>query len=1058
MKKSGKMLKIIGFSSLGFFLIIISTIILLHEIFITPAFVKKEVTRIFKKSFNKDIDLEIKKISLFTGIEINRLAVYNPAYSSKKVFFKIDGFKIKYNLFYLLLFKVKVNEITLNNPYLFLEYNNKLGKWNYSDYLATTEKKKEKKQGGSLFNMNLELKMLSINNLTVEFIKDSYLKLTGINYTANFKLNEPSLKGINTASFNFFNTGNKNISFYNKNTKIIMPLNLNIELNANNKKAGKLRFTYNLKDQLIEFNKKFFTLPDINIVFDSKVVLEDSRFIINEFIIEVNKNPVIDIKGKILKFNTKPEIQMTLQKNSINLKEFEKYINTFIERKDFKISGFFNTSQVFFKKNPYSKIPFLLGEIQLKEIGFILPEKNISISNLNFSADFKLNEQKYLTGNINMNITAFLADLMRIKNFNLTSSIIITADNKKKSSDLDKIKLLSLSINDCTINKADLNAVVHLENNKLEGEINLSGLNLNEFNKYTLGNLNLNNKIESIGLENFNNSLNLDITNFILISKVSNRNYYSSKLPVFIATSQKFDTIKRNLSIQFFNAKISDFCTILLKGGYKNKTFTGSIDEFKIITQNIKDKLPENIIYALPFRSFNGIINTTGKINFQDNKLTADIITTNNRLLLENQDSGLKINKLYSRLTVTNIGKEGTFNYNFFLNDIQNKIITYNSNLKDYQIKYEEFLDHIDLVSSIAAMGNKINIHKLNLAIPNINFNFNLSGNLIISPLGNIDLITDLKFEPDKEIHFLNSGKFNGTLDLFASVNSGFIKNGHLVNGKILFNNFSFFMKDIIIDRVNGYLPFRHIITKNNLDKKFLLTKSVKDDLQLLNYPLNRAYINTPDNFTINKIKINDIELDKASFDMEYNDNYLSLKSGYMELLNGSIFINNSFFDLGNMSPETYRYKLNMEISGIDIRKLKFIKDVKKNEDTKIFANIRVNGNGKINKSGIDLEKSGDIYGAFNVTHIGNEVASKLLSVLDPKEKDGNISYVKELLYSGAWCELFTLEVKYGQIIPKIWMNKAAYMVWLPLPPSPIEFKNKSLDVILQSFKKSEKE
>ncbi len=248
MKKIGRILKKI-LLTLGIILFtIILAIIILHEVLLTPRFVKKQVVRIFKKTFNKDIKLERIDVSLVRGIEIDNVILFNPEYSSKRIFFKIDKLRIKYNLFYLALLKIKIDEILFDNPYIFLEYNNKLKKWNFDEYVKPSEKEEEKeeeKEPGSPLKIDIELKSFALKNFTFEFIKDMYFKLTGINYTANLQMDETSLQGINSASFKFFNTGNKNITFYNNTTKVIMPLNLNIDLDIKNNKDGKLKLTYN---------------------------------------------------------------------------------------------------------------------------------------------------------------------------------------------------------------------------------------------------------------------------------------------------------------------------------------------------------------------------------------------------------------------------------------------------------------------------------------------------------------------------------------------------------------------------------------------------------------------------------------------------------------------------------------------------------------------------------------------------------------------------------------------------------------------------------------------
>ncbi len=1047
MKKYSKVIKKIILVFLLVFFIFILSISILHKIFITPQFVQNQVIHIFKSSFNKEVKIEIKDISLFRGIELVNLILYNPSYSSRKIFIKINRIRIKYNLYYLFLFKVKVNEINIDHPYIFLEYNDKLKKWNFSGYIKPKKKKKKFLKKFSPLKIDIDLKKFTISNFSLEFIKNFYLKLSGINLFAKVKLDETSISGIETLQVKFFNTGKKNIVFNNQAVKVVLPLNLNLDFNIKNREQGKITINYDLKNQLVEFNKKFFTIPDIHLFFDSDLIIKDSQFMINKFLVTVNKNYLINLHGKIVKFDSAPEVMIAMQDNSLDLREFQNLLKLFLNQKNLNIKGIFTTSNFLFTKEA-KKFPSLIGHFKLKNINFSLPDNELYLNDLNFSAGLKLDLKKNLLGNVNLNIKSITASFFKIKNFNLNSSVFIKSEGG--------IKIADLFIDNCKINNGDLLVKAVFNNNRLNGEIRLTDLKINKFNKSVYGKLNIINKFKNYSKDNYLNDFQMNIDDFKLVTKFSNQYYYSKKIPVVITSKQKFNSKKRNLDINFLNIYISDFIDFSFNGKYENNVFTGFINKFKIITQNIIDKLPENLAYNIPFQSVNGIINSTGRIVFKDKKLTVNIVTTNDRLLLDNKNSGFEINNLYSRLKTVNVNQNNIINYEFSISDIKNKVITFNTNIKNYEINYVEFLNKIELTSKVAADKNSIKIKKFNFLIPNINLDFNIAGKVITKPKMDIDLIARLNVHPTNEIHFLKEGKINGSLNLVSTIHRRTSSDSFLINGKVLFNKLSFYMKDIIIDKVHGYFPFRHIISKKKIDRKLLASKSVKSDIELLNYPLNRDYMKQPDNFTFKKIKIGDIEINNFAMDIEYNNNYLSLRKGYMELLDGSITINNSFFDMGNMEPETIRCKLNIEVSDIDIGKLRFIK-IEEDEDTKIFANIRLYAKGIDFKKLANFENPGDISGSFNITHIGSEVAAKLLTAMDPNNKDGNVSLVKDLLYKGAWPELLTLELKYGQIFSKMWIDKRFYMIWMPMPPSPIEFKEKSIDEILQSFKKSHK-
>jgi len=1049
MKKRQSLLQKILLTLSLIFIIFILTLIFLHEIFITPRFVEHQVTRILKKSFNMRAVINIRSISLIKGIELENLRIYNPPEFRKEFFLKADRVRIKYNLFSLFLFKVRVDEIIFDRPYVSLEYNSKSKKWNFSDLIKPSEEKKKKESKAPL-KIDVDLKTFAVNDFSMEFIKNFYFKLSGINLAAKVKLGETSVKGIDTLKFRFFNSGKKNIIFDNRFTKLVIPLDLDVDIDIKNRRDGKIKMHYELKDQLMEMNNKFFELPEIEFTFDSDLITKDSSLLINTFLLKINKDRLINLSGKIVQFDGAPRINLSMKENAVDLKEFQNLMKLFMNQKNLQMGGAFKTSRFSFKKDANAKTPLLSGRFDLNHVNFSLPDSGIYLKDLNFSTDVRMDSKKSIIGNTYLNINTISAKKVKVTNFNMNASLFFKPGKGIASADL--------FIDNCKVNEGDFLTEIVYKHDKLSGTIRLENLDVQRFSRSIAGTLNITDKFYSKGSRKYVNSLKMNITNLKLATRSSNKYDYSDAIPLAISSKQVMDIKTKKMSIDYLRFKISDIISMVFKGAYQNNEFNGRIQEFKIKTGNILNKLPDTLAYNIPFKSFKGDINTVGRITFKNKVLKADIITTNDQLLLDNDNSGLKIKDLYSRVNfVQNANNVRTINYSFSISDVMNKIVSYNSNTENYETEYKEFLNKVTLENRTIAGKNLIDVKKFDLNIPNINFNCNISGKVKTKPDPDYKLLVKVIFEPPDEIIFLKNGKIDGSLNLISTIRSGIKKNDFIINGKVLFNELSFFMQDIAIEKIDGYLPFSHVITKSKLDRKALLAKSTKDDIELLNYPLNREYLKKPDNFTFKKIKVKDIDINNFAMDMEYKNNYLSLKKGYVELLDGSIAVNNSFFDLGNMDPETIRAKLNVEISDIDIRALKFIKNVDEDEETRIIANVRLNAKGIDFKKLARFENPGDISGSFNITKIGRQVAARFLTAMDPNGKDGNVAFVKDLLYGGAWPELFTLELKFGQISSKIWIDKKFYMFWMPLPPSPIEFKDKSLDEIMQNFKRSKK-
>ncbi|MBU1076714.1 MAG: hypothetical protein KKH98_05435 [Spirochaetes bacterium] len=847
MKKKQSLLQKILLTLSLIVIIFLLTLVFLHEIFITPRFVEHQVVRILKNSFNMKALINIRSISLIKGIELENLRIFNPPGFRKEFFLKVDRVRIKYNLFALFLFKVRIDEIIFERPYISMEYNDSIKKWNFSDLIKPSEEK-EKKDTPAPLKIDVDLKTFAIKDLSMEFIKNFYFKLSGINLLANVKLAETSVKGIDSLRFKFFNSGKKNIIFDNRFTKLVIPLDLDVDLDIKNRKGGKVKIHYELKDQLMEMGNKFFELPEIEFTFDSDLITKDSSLQINTFLLQVNKDRLINLSGRIVQFDAVPRIDLAMKENALDLKEFQNLLKLFMNQKNLQLGGAFKTSRFTFKKESDTRAPLLSGRFDLNHVDFSLPDNDVYLKDLNFSSDFRMDPKKSIIGNTYLNIKTISAKTVKVTNFNLNASLFFKPGKGITSADL--------FIDNCKVNDGDFITEIIYENDKLSGTIRLENLDIQRFSRSVSGTLNIVDKFYNRGKSTFINSLNINITNLKLASRSSNRYDYSETIPLSISSRQVLDIKTRDMNIDFLRFQVSDIINMLFKGTYRNNVFNGTIQEFNIMTGNILNKLPDTLVYNIPFKSFKGDINTIGRITFKDKILKADIITTNDRLLLDDDNTGLKIENLYSRVQfVQNADNIRTINYTFSISDVMNKVVSFNSNTGNYETLYKEFLNKVTLDNRTIAGKNSIDVKKFDLNIPNINLNCSVSGKVKTKPVQDYKLLVKVMFEPPSEIIFLKNGKINGSLNLISNIRSGIKKDDILINGRVLFNELSFFMQDIAVEKIDGYLPFSHVISKSKLDRNVLLAKSTKDEIELLNYPLNREYLKKPDNFTFKKIK-----------------------------------------------------------------------------------------------------------------------------------------------------------------------------------------------------------
>ncbi len=108
-------------------------LVVLANVLITPERVKETLLPLAEENLNRKIDLGNIEVSLFSGIEIHGLTVYEQ--DGNDVFVSTDLVRLKYQLLPLLAMKVVVDEVRLERPSIrVVRFND--GQFNFSDLLT----------------------------------------------------------------------------------------------------------------------------------------------------------------------------------------------------------------------------------------------------------------------------------------------------------------------------------------------------------------------------------------------------------------------------------------------------------------------------------------------------------------------------------------------------------------------------------------------------------------------------------------------------------------------------------------------------------------------------------------------------------------------------------------------------------------------------------------------------------------------------------------------------------------------------------------------------------
>jgi AsmA protein len=166
----------IFFAALAVLVALAVALIVLANILVTPERVKRTLLPLVEENMNRKVELGDIQVSLFSGIEIHGLTIYEQGGS--EVFVSTDLMRLKYQLLPLLAMKVVVDEVLLEKPEIRV-VRLKDGRFNFSDLLGTPETTASDKQTSSSNQSGTSISLL-VSNVS---LKDG--QLTFLDHSMN---------------------------------------------------------------------------------------------------------------------------------------------------------------------------------------------------------------------------------------------------------------------------------------------------------------------------------------------------------------------------------------------------------------------------------------------------------------------------------------------------------------------------------------------------------------------------------------------------------------------------------------------------------------------------------------------------------------------------------------------------------------------------------------------------------------------------------------------------------------------------------------------------------
>ncbi len=158
--------------TLFFFLILI----LIYKTIFNSLTAEYLIHKYSSKFLNGQLNLKVKKFSLFFGFVFENIMLDSSEEFSKQNMVSIDKFALEYNIPLLLLGKISINEISLTNPKI--HFFQKNGIWNFEKIVKPSESNEEKKEEEKNESTSNEIKTyIPISAFAKVFVKNLDFKM-----------------------------------------------------------------------------------------------------------------------------------------------------------------------------------------------------------------------------------------------------------------------------------------------------------------------------------------------------------------------------------------------------------------------------------------------------------------------------------------------------------------------------------------------------------------------------------------------------------------------------------------------------------------------------------------------------------------------------------------------------------------------------------------------------------------------------------------------------------------------------------------------------------------
>jgi hypothetical protein len=859
-------------------------------------------------------------VSLFFGVEIIDIKVKPISTSFKNELLKAKFLKLRYNLIQLLYGKIKLGDIELKEPIVFLEKVD--SKWNFQNIIEESkEEKKKETEPLEKIHTKLPIKiylglLLDSANISIRS-NDFESDILGLNLQfqlesfrfSELPLNLDSIDLVKYLKINMNPNSTLSIKYKDKDILFENSIDSKIQVEIQEKYQIQSKIQLGNSDLNFKIKDKEYLKKGINLSLESKIDTEKDKIELNTFQFNLDKEEQISLNGSIENYlSDKRKFFLNTNSFQLNLEKLNPYL------------GFISST----------KESSLAGKLEIQKLVLNGDSSNLSIILNSFSKNIY-----YKTKNKTHSVS--------LLNLNLNSELDLNSNNleipflKKLETDSElNYNFLSLKLKGIYDSKNDLDLLLNVNRFHL-------GVFFNKLNGFFSGEIKAKGKMKDLNLLA---KFNLDSFEYFVEN--------SKSAPIFSKLN-----LNSNLKLkESFQIEDLNFQTLSLK--IYNKTFEESLNFTsigKIKLQNdlevSLDKLSlkmymSKFIPSLPLslkEKFITIKNITsespeltGKINYKKSKTLQDIDLS---LELKLPGINLKDSRLISNISLAE-------------NLIQ---------IKNFSLKaYKSTLD-LDLKGKIE-LNEKLNHPILKNLKPDITARMELKSESPYEIYNRFFFKGFLSIDINFSNYLLNTN--------FASLDTTLLYSKGECQGVVLKN-----CKVLNLNSINFQFPFTHdftvLETKNLLEgnkSKFITDSTSKKP----NFTIKNIFYTLP--FVTNPVEVVQFkESNGLSMNIESRDNLLFLNAVRIFSLDGIFYSKSIMLNLGNLDPNLIEYDGNISIRDIDLKQLISERTRDRIQDGKLKADLNFSGKGLL-----DPLQNSNIY--FSVHQIGEDFGKSVVRVV----------------------------------------------------------------------------